>query len=607
MSFDGLAIAALASELRPRLVGTRIQKVIQPDGLTYALECYGEHRRSWLLLSADPQRPRAYLTSAKPGRGTDTPSPLLLLLRKHVEGLRVAGITQPPGERILRVELVGGRREDEQTLDGSVSEPSVRFELIIEAIGQYSNLILVDASGVVVECARRVSAEQNRVRTTLPRHPYVAPPSQAKQSLHEVDVDCCRAALIRASTGTFVWQALVSAFAGLGPLAGREIAFRALGDTKTRVPTDGVTLDAAARDLARETIALVEPVWSGTFQASIARARPPDQTDAVATPPKTGTGVNSNIVAFAPYPLTHLPTWERCASLSEAAEAFFEQGHRVTPVEIARAAVRAAIASERSLADRKRESLLKALERSADLDELRRRGEALLTYSSAIPRGAATFAADGLSLDLDPRLSAVENAQACFRRYRKAKSALQEVPALLEEVELRLRYLDEVAAMLELAETADAVRELRAEIKPRRGQKQPTARRRRVRRPEDAVLRLRTTDNAEVLVGRSAQQNEAVTFGLGRPEDLWLHARGCPGAHVIVRSDSATVSPAAIREAAAVAAFYSANRPSGKVTVDWTRRKHVRRINKSVPGLVSYTGEQSLVVRPAARPGADDE
>src|SRR5207302_2748077 len=83
MTFDGLTLAAIAAELNDRLAGGRVQKVVQPDPVTVALEVYTNHQRPWLLLSADPPRPRIYLTVDKPGRGVDSPTPLLLLLRKH--------------------------------------------------------------------------------------------------------------------------------------------------------------------------------------------------------------------------------------------------------------------------------------------------------------------------------------------------------------------------------------------------------------------------------------------------------------------------------------------------------------------------------------------
>lgn len=582
MTYDGLTLAAMAAELRSQLADTRVQKIVQPDPLTVALELYGNHLRRWLLLSAEPQRPRVYLTADKPGRGVETPTPLLLLMRKHLEGLRLSAIVQPAGERILSFEFVGARSGSPDALESPPAAAGggarVLFRLIIEAISQYSNLILVDADGIVRDAARRVSAEQNRSRVTLPRHPYTPPPAQAKRALDRVDSSACAEALEHAGAGGAIWQVLVAGFAGLGPLAAREIVFRALGDARARIPADAVARVRLADVLARALATVVEPVLAGRFEASVARQ-------------------GQEIVAFAPYALTHLGSWESAPSLSAAADAYYRQEQSVRAIDLARQSLKAAIAAERALVERKRESLRRALDGTARAEEFRQRGDLLLTYGTTVPRGATSFQIEGITIELDPRLSAIENAQAYFRRYQKAKAALREVPALLAETELRLRYLDEVAVLAELAETPEAVRALRAEIRPE--PPSPTRRsRQRPPRPETGVLRLRASDGTDILVGRSARQNHQVTFELARPDDIWLHARGCPGAHVVLRVNGASPTPAALHEAAAIAAYFSANRAAGRVTVDWTRRKLVRRLGQGAPGLVSYSGEQSVVVRP---------
>jgi len=570
MTFDGLTLAALAGELRTRIDGARVQKVVQPGPQTIALQLYGNRERTWLLASADPQRPRIYLTADRPGRGVESPTPLLLLLRKHVDGARLTEIDQPAGERILSLGFSPG------------VERSVHVRLIIEAISQYSNLILVDAAGQILDSVKRISPEQNRYRVTLPRHPYVPPPAQAKRSLEDLRPAVCQAVLAGVEPGSLLWQALVGAFAGIGPLAAREVCFRATDDARVKVPKLLGEQLALSEGVSGALRAVVEPALRGDFPASVAR----------------GSGATSEeIVAFAPYEITHLGSSEAMPSLSAAADAFYRQAGSVSTIDLARKTLLVALNAERAQAERKRESLLRALEGTAHAEEFREKGDLLLAYASEIPRGAASFAANGVRIELDPRLSAVDNAQISFRRYKKQKAALREVPALIEEVELRLRYLDEIAAWSEIADSADTVRALRSELRPprRAGQIQ---RRRKVRRPEDSVLRLRTSDGVELLVGRSAHQNQAVTFDLARSEDIWLHARGCPGAHVILRAPGEWPTESALREAAALAAYYSANRASGKVAVDWTRRKYVRRLGKGTPGLVSYTGEQTITVLP---------
>ena len=108
-----------------------------------------------------------------------------------------------------------------------------------------------------------------------------------------------------------------------------------------------------------------------------------------------------------------------------------------------------------------------------------------------------------------------------------------------------------------------------------------------------------------MLLGRSAAQNEHLTFKIAGPDDIWIHARGTPGAHVVVRSQGANAPESVIRSAARLAAGFSGARLDASVDVDVTRRKFVRRTRGGQPGQVSYRSEQTYRVRPARDIEAD--
>jgi predicted ribosome quality control (RQC) complex YloA/Tae2 family protein len=116
-------------------------------------------------------------------------------------------------------------------------------------------------------------------------------------------------------------------------------------------------------------------------------------------------------------------------------------------------------------------------------------------------------------------------------------------------------------------------------------------------------LRVTSSDGIPILVGRSARQNDAITFGQARPGDLWLHARNVPGAHVIVRGEGRSVPERTVAEAARLAAQHSKARHDTAVDVIVTERRHVRRIPGAPPGLVTVSGERVLRVRPASPEG----
>jgi predicted ribosome quality control (RQC) complex YloA/Tae2 family protein len=89
-----------------------------------------------------------------------------------------------------------------------------------------------------------------------------------------------------------------------------------------------------------------------------------------------------------------------------------------------------------------------------------------------------------------------------------------------------------------------------------------------------------------------------VTFGKGGGQDLWLHARGVPGSHVIVKFDGRPIPDPVIDQAASLAAYYSTNRSNGKVLVDVTRCIYVKKIKGSGQGMVTYRNEETHTAAP---------
>jgi len=121
---------------------------------------------------------------------------------------------------------------------------------------------------------------------------------------------------------------------------------------------------------------------------------------------------------------------------------------------------------------------------------------------------------------------------------------------------------------------------------------------RRRKPPRSQPLTLRSPDGLAILVGKNSRQNEEVTFRRASGDDLWLHARGVPGAHVIIKSGRQKVPEATLQQAAELAAYYSQARGATRVAVDYTQKRHVRRVRGARPGLVTYDHEQTIYVTP---------
>jgi predicted ribosome quality control (RQC) complex YloA/Tae2 family protein len=241
-------------------------------------------------------------------------------------------------------------------------------------------------------------------------------------------------------------------------------------------------------------------------------------------------------------------------------------------------------------------------EKASRVEQFREWGDSIYAYLWSIKPGQSELVVDDRTIPLDPKLTAKENAQAYFERYRKAQGAGTHLPELIEKTLQERRYLDQLKTQIEQAPHLEVLETLATEwdaylkSSGRSDDRKPPRRSSVQRRP-----RAITDEHGNAIyVGRSGAENDLVTFDIAGPDDTWLHARGVPGSHVIVRwrDPSADEEIETLETAAAIAAHYSAARQSGTVEVDATRRRFVRKIKGTGPGMVTYRNERTLAVKP---------
>ena len=246
--------------------------------------------------------------------------------------------------------------------------------------------------------------------------------------------------------------------------------------------------------------------------------------------------------------------------------------------------------------------------RAAQAKEDRRRAELLVPHQSRIPRGAREARVpDWLDLDergaprevvlqLDPALSAAQNAARWFRRSQRYEAAATRIAARRSEVAARLARAEEALARAAAAADAGALRAIEDESGAIPGGRAP----RRAGRAEGPRLPYRTfrsASGARILVGRSARDNDALTLRVARGNDVWLHARGVQGSHVVIPDAGEAPDARTLADAALLAAHFSRARGEDAAEVSWTRRKHVRKPKGASPGSVIATQERTLRMR----------
>jgi predicted ribosome quality control (RQC) complex YloA/Tae2 family protein len=592
MQFDALTLAAVADELRATIVGGRVQRVVQTSPLSLGFEVYAGRRRHYLLASAHPQFARVHLVSAKPSRGVDGGTPLLLLLRKYVLGGFIVAVEQPPLERILVISIAkesGARNsgrddaadadeedlplDDEPPVGYTPSPDALRCELIIEPMDRRSNIMLVDDNNVVLECIKRVTRRMSS-RVMLPHSVYELPPAQREKR----DPRAATAAgieVLREGRERDLARALVAAYRGVSPQLAREVVLRALDRASARVDEELPFYTIAGR---------LRELWGGEWQPSLVPGDPEP-------------------LSFAPYRQTASPDAVDVPSISAALEAFYGARESLTAHTQRRDALAGRLAAAHEKLDRQRRQLQSELDRARELDQLRWEGEMIFAYMHTLAPRQAQLVVEGQVIQLDPLRSPVDEAQSRFRAYDKAKSAIAGVPQRLATVEARLGGIDELQALLALTDSYEQIEQIAAEgeelgyLAPDTGERRP---KRAAGAARPRPLHLVSSDGFDIYVGRSSAQNAEVTFRLGRPTDWWLHVRGIPSAHVIVRGEGREVPERTLAEAGGLAAYFSKQRDEVAAEVELCRRSVVRRIPGGSPSLVTYRAERTLRVAPRA-------
>jgi hypothetical protein len=551
---DAVGIDALLDELRPLLSGRRLDR---PRACGRDAICFRLPRAALLRLDAGRGRAGVYLLEADEAASLPAPRPrsdgagggaaglpsgvpilepsprtrqALLLIRKHAEGRRIAGLARVPGRRTVLFDL------------GSCV-------LALRLSGLPSLALAVEGA----------------LLATLGEGPPPWPPEPLPQS--EWDVVAVSAVSEAAgearSRGLDPWRGVLSVCPGLGPLLARL--------------TDG---SPASFEALRSRLRSPAP-------RLLAPAPPADWTDRALAEP-----ASLALAAIDPGPAAHgrvvleAPSWR-------SAVALFLSG-RLRGDAFGAARQRASADAAREV--RRLERLLARLEEDRhgvpEPALLRRQAEALLAALPRVPAASGDVEVEDpyepgrvLTLRLDPALGPAANADRLFEKARR----LERASALLDD-----RVVVTRAALERARRRQESVRAAASldEIEP-----VPEARPASRGAVWGGLRQYLTTRGLPLLAGRGARENHRVTFAVAGPEDLWLHARDVPGAHVVLRDPEGRAVDQDVREAAEVAAWFSASRAAAAVDVSVARRKHLRPVRGS-PGRVRIGHSETVRVSP---------
>lgn len=283
--------------------------------------------------------------------------------------------------------------------------------------------------------------------------------------------------------------------------------------------------------------------------------------------------------------------------VSKAIDAYYREQESTNTVDRIREERRRVLKKTLKKEQRLIEAWRGDLEKAAAYHDYARYGELIKSNLGAITKGTDHVEVTDyfdeqlptITIPLDPMKSPHGNMDDYFRKHRKHLVAERELKPRIERAELGLAQLRQ-----ELQEIEQETWTPPATPSPRPSVAAST-RARTIAQPRGPFRRFISTDGFPIFVGRNARENDELTFGLAKSDDLWLHARGTPGSHVVVRLEKGTdPPPETLRDAASLALLYSDLKKSGKGEIIYTRRKWVKKAKGQALGAVIVTQEKSV-------------
>ena len=562
MAFDAGMMAFSVREMHRAAAGGKVEKIYQPsrDEIVFQIKSGGAFR----LHICAGSSPMIGLTNEKTENPEKAPN-FCMLLRKHLAGARVESVNQPGFERCARI-----------TFDAYDDLGfAAKKHIVAEIMGKYSNIILTDESDRIIALLKPIDLAASEIRPLLPGMRYDPPALQDKADPVSPATDHL-ASLAAVGDDVAACRAVTSAFYGISSQNAAEIARRAAGDPNAPIGFCRTALAGAMRDFRR------------VFEDDI-------------PVPTLLRREDGSVADYSFLDLSAGGTKEHPATFAELFDTFFGERSRAERVHQRASDVERLLSNAESRLEKKLALLEGELANADEGETYRLWGDLVTANIYRMERGMDEVVVDNyydemksVRIPLDSRLAPQANAQKYYKKYRKAQSAKVHLAEQIELARSDLAYIRSVADSLSRASGETEIAQIRAELHAAGyGSRLKAADARKTKSP--AVLRFRTTDGAELYVGKNNLANDYIRTHVAAKNDWWFHVKDRPGSHVVMTKDGEPTDRD-FTEAATVAAVYSSAAKNAPTEVDYVRVRELKKPAGAKPGFVIYHTNYSTVV-----------
>lgn len=564
MTLDGLTLRCVINELKYLIVDAKVQKVLMPTKEEVVLQLYSAiHGTAKLQISADAGDCSIYTINATK-QNPKTPPSFCMFLRKHLTGAIITDIFQSGLNRVVTLTFAA---KDE------VMRP-VKLQLIVEIMGKYSNIILTNAEGKILDSIKRVSADLSSMRVVLSGMPYAEPPQKKFDPL-ALSLGTLEETLLTKKE-TRIVNHITSTFDGISTQTAQEILHRA-------------NVDATfTTELSPKLAARVAVVMQEFLQNAIESPHPCVQFNGDGLP------VFFSCVPYETYPAETRKTLETC---NQMLDYYYTRRMEIFRLTQQREALAKSIGKLLQKVERRIHIYQTSLSDAQKAGKVQKRADLITANLYQLKKGMEDFqtmdyeTGTEVTVPLDLSMTPQELAQKLYKKIAKYKKAAEMNNKKLEDALEEQDFLLGALLYTEQAQTGEDITDIRQSLAkagflatPSKGKKQEAE-------TESQPLHFLSPSGMDVYVGKNDRQNDMLTMRVAGREDIWFHAQKIPGAHVLLITNGKSlenIDDETVVFAAQLAAAHSRAKQSGKTPVDYTQRRNIKKPPGARPGKVIY-------------------
>lgn len=557
MAFDGITTKNILLELNNNLINARIEKIYVPTKNDIFLSFHTKNRENLkLLISIDANNARIHFSKQSKENPTKAPQ-ICMILRKHLQGAKLLSISQYGMDRIITFNFENINELGDLT----------QKKLIVELMGKYSNVILVDENNKIIDSMRHVDIMMSSVREVLPNKKYILPTTLGKINFENITFDEFKERLLNQDEKLDLATRITNVFIGISKSFINSL-------TESQGITDEIS-DVNLQIIYDKLKFILTSLNTNAFNFKFTK----NNKD---------------------YALDDASVCDKNLALSEFLDDFYSQKESVSLIKVAKLNIEHDIKSHISKLNKKLINVNEILLDSENLEKYKQYGELLNCNMHLIKIGMDKISVQNfyddnalIEIPLQKNISPSRNAQNYFKKYNKLKNSIVHAKSYKEEYENDLMYLNSVLYELEYAENLKEIDEIREELASGGYiKKLHKSSKKRDDLPSEPLKY--ELDGIEILVGRNNVQNDRLTFKIAKKSFMWLHTKNIHGSHVIIKSDN--VPDNVLLYAAKLAVAHSQGKNSSKVEVDYTLVKYVHKEVGAKPGMVVYTDYHTVIV-----------